>query len=524
MPQEQLTINSHPSRRVLILLAALVYLLSLIGVVWTPALGGILNGVALLLLGGAVSWFTAARLAPSPERLGIGVQARWRRERRLAFGVVAVVYLTLVFGTVVSTTGGLWSCKTLPLCAALDSETGITFFHRGVAATATLLTLLLAIRATRSHHERAFRPAAYWAVGLIMAQNIAGMLLVLAAGQGESLSLTYARLAHFALGAFTWSAVVVLATLVVSLPPLKRPVVLDSETRTAVVKQPSLWMDYLSLTKPRVITLLIFTTFATMFITPAGLPSLSLILWTMLGGWLMPAGAHAINCYVDRDIDLKMGRTGRRPLPSGRLPAWHALVLGLVLGALAFAILAVFVNLLTAWVALVGYIYYAVIYTVLLKRHSVHNIVIGGGAGAIPPLVGWTAVTGSLPWSALLLFAIVFYWTPPHFWALALIRRRDYANAGVPMLPVVAGDEETKRQILIYTLIMVGLSLLPTPIGMLGLPYLVMAALLGLLFIGYVLRMMRNDTTATRWALYRFSLLYLFLLFGAMMVDRLVFG
>src|SRR5690606_1520312 len=213
----------------------------------------------------------------------------------------------------------------------------------------------------------------------------------------------------------------------------------------------------------------------------------------------------------------------RRPLPSGRIPAWHALALGVFLGAVAFAILAIFVNLLTAWVALAGYIYYAVIYTMVLKRHSVHNIVIGGGAGAVPPLVGWAAVTGSLTWSSLLLFAIIFYWTPPHFWALALIRRKDYAYAGVPMLPVVAGDEETKRQILIYTIIMVVLSLLPTPFQMMGMAYFILAALLGLLFIRYVLQMKANDTTATRWALYRFSLLYLFLLFVAMMIDRLVF-
>jgi protoheme IX farnesyltransferase len=173
---------------------------------------------------------------------------------------------------------------------------------------------------------------------------------------------------------------------------------------------------------------------------------------------------------------------------------------------------------------LAGYVYYAVIYTVVLKRHTVHNIVIGGGAGAIPPLVGWAAVTGSLTWPSLLLFAIIFCWTPPHFWALALIRRRDYANAGVPMLPVVAGDEETKRQILIYSLIMVGISLLLTPFHLLGMVYLVLSVLLGLVFVGYVVRMMRQDTTATRWAVYRFSLLYLFLLFVGMMVDRLIFA
>lgn len=524
MQQEHLAVGAHPLRRKLIMaFAALIYLLSLVGVAWAPSFGGILNSIALLVLGGAVSWLTVARLTPGPQRLSMQVQSLWRRERTLAFGGVVAVYLALIFGTVVTTVGGVWSCTTLPLCAPFESEAGMTLFHRGIAAVATLLVLTLAIWGTRTHHEHRFRPVALWASGLIVAQNIAGLLLVLAASQGESNSLTYARLAHFTLGAFTWSAVVVLATMIVRIPPTKRTVALDPVTETAVVPQPSLWKDYLSLTKPGVISLLIFTTFAAMFITPEGVPSLSLIFWTMLGGWLMPAGAQSINCYFDRDIDVKMGRTSRRPIPSGRIPAWHALALGIFLGVLAFAILAIFVNVLTAWVALAGYIYYAVIYTVVLKRHSVHNIVIGGGAGAIPPLVGWTAVTGSLTWASLLLFAVIFYWTPPHFWALALIRRKDYANAGVPMLPVVAGDEETKRQILIYTFIMVGISLLLTPFGLMGWAYLVMAALLGLLFIRYVLRMMHNDTTAARWALYRFSLLYLFLLFVAMMVDRLIF-
>jgi len=529
MQQEHSPLNAISLRRSMAALsAALLYLLSLFSVVWMPAVGGIVNSIALLILGTAVYWVTLAPLAPSAKRLSVPAQALWRRQRILAFVGVATVYLALTYGTLASLMGGVWSCTTLPLCAPFGTEAATTLLHRAIAAGGGLLILTLAIWAIRTHQERLFRPVALTALALMAAQIIAGLLLVLAAREGEGGSLTSARLAHFTLGAFTWSAIVVLATLVVRIPPLnpalKRQVAYDPATGTATLPQPSLWKDYLSLTKPGVISLLIFTTFAAMFITPAGLPSLSLIFWTMLGGWLMPAGAQAINCYFDRDIDVKMGRTSRRPLPSGRIPAWHALALGLFLGAAAFAILAIFVNVLTAWVALAGYIYYAVIYTMLLKRHSVHNIVIGGGAGAIPPLVGWAAVTGSLTWPSLLLFAIIFSWTPPHFWALALIRRKDYANAGVPMLPVVAGDEETKRQILIYTLITVGISLLLTPVHMMGLAYLIMAALLGLFFIGYVLKMMRNDTTAARWALYRFSLLYLFLVFVAMMVDRLIFA
>ncbi|MBC8159759.1 MAG: protoheme IX farnesyltransferase [Roseiflexaceae bacterium] len=295
-------------------------------------------------------------------------------------------------------------------------------------------------------------------------------------------------------------------------------------TTTPDIKQPSLLKDYVSLTKPGVISLLIFTTFATMYLTPAGAPSLALVFWTLLGGWLMPAGAHAMNCYFDRDIDVLMGRTGRRPIPSGRIPAWHALVLGIALGILAFVILAVFVNIVAALLALAGYFYYVVFYTIILKRNSVQNIVIGGGAGAFPPLVGWAAVTGELSLASLLLFMIIFYWTPPHFWALALIRQKDYANAGVPMLPVVAGDAETKKQILLYTLLMIALTVMPTPIGMFGVPYLLMALALGGWFAFYVFKMLRDDTTANRWGLYRFSLLYLFLLFVAMMIDRLAFA
>lgn len=269
------------------------------------------------------------------------------------------------------------------------------------------------------------------------------------------------------------------------------------------------------------ITLLMLTTVAAMCITPAGLPSPELVFWTMIGGWLMPSGAHALNCYFDRDIDIKMGRTGRRPLPGNRIPAWHALVLGIVLAALAFVILAMFVNLLTAVLALAGFVYYVGIYTLWLKRRSPSNIVIGGGAGAFPPLVGWAAVTGGLTLSSLFLFAIIFYWTPPHFWALALIRQKDYANAGVPMLPVVAGEDETRRQIVLYTIQMVSLSLLLTPLHIMGLPYLLMALALGAIFTRYALRLRREGTTGAAWRLYKFSLLYLALLFGAMVADRI---
>jgi protoheme IX farnesyltransferase len=282
--------------------------------------------------------------------------------------------------------------------------------------------------------------------------------------------------------------------------------------------------DYVSLTKPGVISLLILTTITSMYITPAGKPELALVIWTTIGGWLMAAASHAYNCYLDRDIDVLMGRTGRRPIPSGRIPGWHALVLGSVLMILAAVILVVYANWLTAALAFAGLVYYVLIYTMWLKRSSVQNIVIGGGAGAFPPLVGWAAATGSLTLPSLFLFAIIFYWTPPHFWALAIIRSKDYARAGIPMLPVIAGDNETRWQIVLYTMLMFVVTIMPTPLQMLGMAYLVMASVLGVIFSYYAINLYRQGTTASAWGLYRFSLLYLALLFGALVVDRVYFS
>ena len=525
MQQENLTAVIRPSRRLLIVtLATLAYLLNLVGVAQTSMVGDTISSVALLVLGIAVGRLTWTQLAAVPHWPGKRLPIQWRRARIGAVSTAAMLYLALVFGSLVVNMDGLAACTAWPFCVPTGEGALLAMTHRAVAGAATLLVFGLALWALRNHSHVGIKRVAQWTIGFIVAQNVVGMLMVFAARGDVALPLSYARLAHLAVGAIAWSVVVALAVMVVRVPPfITERSAVQKGVKTKADRQPTLWQDYVSLTKPRVITLLIFTTFVALFITPAGVPTLSIIFWTMIGGWLMPAGAQAINCYFDGDIDAKMGRTSRRPIPSGRIPAWHALALGIGLGALAFAILAYFVNPLTAWVAFAGYIYYAVIYTIVLKRHSVHNIVIGGGAGAIPPLVGWAAATGSLSWASLLLFAIIFYWTPPHFWALALIRKTDYANAGVPMLPVVSGDKETKRQILVYTVIMIVLSLVPTPVGMMGIAYLVMAALLGLIFLAYVLRMNGNDTMSTRWALYRFSLLYLFLLFMAMMVDRLVF-
>ena len=524
MQQQKMPISRLYLPAVLIGVAALMYALLLTTTVFAAVVTGTLfSAVALAVIGAAVYKLTIRRLvAPDTARLGARAQATWRSQRTLAIGTALTVFAALVLGTLATNTGALWSCTSWPLCTPADGLGVLALVHRGMAALATVLVALLAWQTLRSRDQQVARLAAGWSFGLLLLQNGLGLVQVALAAVGSAMPVTAARVAHLAVGAFGWAVLVVLATAVVRLAPSKR--VLETPVAEAAVKQPSLLKDYVSLTKPGVISLLIFTTFAAMFITPAGLPSFWLVFWTMVGGWLMPAGAHALNCYFDRDIDELMGRTGRRPIPSGRIPAWHALALGLVLGALAFVILAVFVNMVTALLALAGFIYYVVFYTMILKRSTTQNIVIGGGAGAFPPLVGWAAVTGNLSLASLLLFMIIFYWTPPHFWALALIRQKDYANAGVPMLPVIAGDAETKKQILLYTLLMIVLTVLPTPLGMFGLAYLVMALALGAWFLYYVIAMLRADSTPARWALYRFSLLYLFLLFIAMLIDRLVFA
>jgi protoheme IX farnesyltransferase len=282
------------------------------------------------------------------------------------------------------------------------------------------------------------------------------------------------------------------------------------------------WRDYVTLTKPRIMTLLLLTGAGGMVVGARGWPSTWLFLATIGGLALACGGASAINHVLDRDIDQRMQRTDRRPVASARVPPARALEFGLALSAFSFVLLASLVNTLTAILALVGNLFYVFVYTRWLKRSTPQNIVIGGAAGAIPPLVGWAAATGSLTVPALLLFAIVFFWTPPHFWALALLIRRDYESAGIPMLPVVRGERETTRQIVLYSLVLVAASAAPFLWGTLGVPYLVAALLLGALFLALALGLRRTPTPRHAALLFHYSLLYLALLFVAMAVDAAV--
>ncbi|MDE0374969.1 MAG: heme o synthase [bacterium] len=280
--------------------------------------------------------------------------------------------------------------------------------------------------------------------------------------------------------------------------------------------------DYIALTKPQITALLLITAVGSIFLAAEGRPDPLVVVFVVLSGYLAAGGANALNHGAERDIDQKMVRTSTRPVAGGRVSKWQAYGFGILLNLGAFVILAAFVNVLSGLLAMVGTLFYLFVYTKGLKRTTPQNIVIGGAAGAVPPLVGWAAVTGTVELPAVYLFAIIFLWTPPHFWALALLIKDDYARAGIPMLPVVATLAATKRQILAYTVVLVVLSATFVATGAVGWLYLVGAVALGTGFIVLAVRLARGEGTEGARALYLFSLLYLALLFGAVGVDSLV--
>ena len=284
------------------------------------------------------------------------------------------------------------------------------------------------------------------------------------------------------------------------------------------------WRDYVTLTKPRIMVLLLLTAAGGTFVGAEGVPSLGLLAAVLGGLALACGGASALNHVIDRDIDLHMRRTDRRPVATGRIEPARALEFGLALSAFSFVVLASFANPLAALLAVFGNLFYVLVYTRWLKRSTPQNIVIGGAAGAVPAVVGWAAATGNLALPALLLFLIVFYWTPPHFWALALLIRRDYEAAGVPMLPVVRGERRTAVSILRYTVLLVGITLLPFLLGELSFVYLGVALALGAVFLGLAAALLRETTPVRARSLFSFSLGYLALLFVAMAIDPILLG
>jgi protoheme IX farnesyltransferase len=368
------------------------------------------------------------------------------------------------------------------------------------------------------------------AAALFVVQIVVGGLQVLTQLSAWSQTL------HLALGAIIWALLTALTVVSYYTARLelvdRQPGPGAGSTETPRTRGDSV-RAYIALTKPRIIELLLVTTVPAMVLATRWVPGIDwgewgvLVVWTMIGGTLAAGSANAINCYLDRDIDELMTRTRRRPLPAHQVEPERAVVFGIVLGAVSFLVMAWFVNLLAAFLTLLAIGFYVVVYTMMLKRSTPQNIVIGGAAGALPPVIGWAAVTGNVGVPALVLFALVFYWTPPHFWALSLRIRKDYAAAGVPMLPVVKGIPETTRQIGLYTILMVAISLLLWPVARMGLIYLAAAVGLGTVFLWQAWSLWRRGgseagSTQGAIALYRYSISYLSLLFLAVAVDALV--
>jgi protoheme IX farnesyltransferase len=371
--------------------------------------------------------------------------------------------------------------------AVLSGALGLGAAHRGLSAL-VLPTLAALVSAAWVAHRRLLVPA------------LTALVAFLAA------ALVISTPVHLALAGLSLAAALVAA----------------AQTFRGEPVAAASWKDYITLTKPRIMTLLLLTGAAGMFVGSRGVPALDTFAATMAGLALACGGASALNHVLDRDLDRLMRRTGHRPVAEKRVTPARALEFGLALSAFSFVLLASLVNVLTAVLALVGNLFYVLIYTRWLKRSTPQNIVIGGAAGAVPPLVGWAAATGDLTVPALFLFLIVFFWTPPHFWALALVIKRDYEAARVPMLPVVRGDRETARQIVWYSLVLVAVTLLPFAWHTAGLVYLAAALLLGALFLRLAWRLQRETTTVRAGALFRYSLVYLALLFVALAVDPLL--
>jgi len=375
------------------------------------------------------------------------------------------------------------------LLAVVSGAAQLGTAHRLLAALA--VPPLLAVLVAALTGNRRLAPSA--AAALVLFGTAAFVT-------GEALHLTFAALA--------FSAALVATALTFR------------TSNTVLLVRFGSWRDYVTLTKPRIMSLLLLTGFCGLVAGARGLPSASVTVAAMLGLALACGGASALNHVLDADIDRLMGeRTSRRPVAAGRIAPAYALEFGLALSAFSFVLLASAVNVLTAALALVGNLFYVLVYTRLLKRSTPQNIVIGGAAGAVPPLVGWAAATGNLTLPAILLFLIVFFWTPPHFWALALLIRRDYEAAGVPMLPVVRGERETTRQIVLYSLLLIGITVLPFEFGRLGAGYLAAALVLGGVLLGLAWRLRREATPRRAAVLFHYSLLYLALLFAAVALD-----
>ena len=477
----------------------------------------------------------------------IGGHSASQRFTLLAAFATAITFALLLFGSHVTATSTAlvfpdWPLMGGSLFPAFTALTSATVLHRWVAAFVGVVIVVLAVVAWRTQRDRpTLVRLAVGAAAVFLVQVVIGGAQVL------TQLAAWTQAFHLALGAVIWAMLTGLAvtsyyTSRTSLTPglgagageIAGP---GQGTPAGARTTGDTIRAYIALTKPRIIELLLVTTVPAMVLATRELPGATggvdwadwgaLVFWTMIGGTLAAGSANAINCYLDRDIDLLMTRTRRRPLPAHQVEPERAVVFGIALGILSFGVMVWFVNLTAAFLTLVAIAFYVVVYTILLKRTTPQNIVIGGAAGALPPVIGWAAVTGNVGLPAVLLFLLVFYWTPPHFWALSLRIRKDYAAAGVPMLPVVKGIPETTRQIGFYTILMVAISLVLWAVARMGAIYLGAAVVLGAIFLWQAYGLWRRGSseeasTAGAIRLYKYSISYLSLLFLAVALDALV--
>ncbi|HEY6406293.1 MAG TPA: heme o synthase [Ktedonobacteraceae bacterium] len=456
--------------------------------------------------------------------------SKTRKFARLAVTNALLVYGLMLSGSYVVGSGASLACTGWPLCTAPAWAiqyhlAGINIFHRLAATFVGLVLIWTLISAWR---RRKVAPTQAWAALaaaiLFVAQSVVGGLIVLLNKPGFVAGL------HLALATAVWGCLVILAALAANqlraapqeqdLEALEDAQSIEPKKELGPVRQTI--ANYIDLMKPHVTVLLLGTTAAAMAIANRGLPPPGLLLATLVGGTMAAGSANCINCYIDRDIDQIMGRTQRRSLPSGRVQPTQALIFGIVLGIGAFLVLFAFVNLLSATLACSAILFYVFVYTLGLKRTSAQNIVIGGAAGAVPVLVGWAAVTNNLSLPAIWLFAIIFYWTPPHFWALSLLIQKDYEKARIPMLPVVMGERETRKQIFLYSLLLLAVTLVLFGMGAMGYFYLISALTLGGILVYMSIRLLREKTKSWAKTLFWYSNCYLAMIFAAMVIDRVI--
>jgi protoheme IX farnesyltransferase len=482
-------------------------------------------GTALFIFAAVITIaIMAGKAAPNREN-----PEKTRRFVRLAATNAILVYGLMLSGSYVVGKGASNACPSWPLCGAAPSWAvqyhlnDVNMLHRFIAAFVGLVLLWTLISAWRRRHA---------APGQARLAVLAGVLFIIQSGIGAIIAVyempTYARILHLATATAVWGCLVALAVLAAR-QLRATPEGIDGEQvgegeelKREVSPLRQTISSYVNLMKPHVTVLLLGTTAASMAIAGGKFPPLGLTIATLLGGAMAAGSANSLNCYIDRDIDQIMGRTRRRSLPSGKVQPRNALIFGIGLGIGAFIVFILSVNLLSAVLACSAILFYVLVYTMGLKRSTAQNIVIGGAAGAVPVLVGWTAVTNSISLPAIWLFAIIFYWTPPHFWALSLLIQKDYEKAHVPMLPVVMGERETRRQIFLYSLLLLAVTLVLFLLHTMGYIYLVGAVALGGVLVYMAVRLLVDQSKHWARTLFWYSNCYLAAIFAVMVVDRIL--